>query len=55
MKAEDECTGSAPVKLDIKFTNEGACWHYGYTKLYTVIFSAIDKCGNPSNTSSTSE
>ena len=48
MKANDLCNGPLKVKKEIRVTHADACWLYGYTKLYEVIFSAQDECNNRS-------
>jgi len=48
MKANDVCNGAVKVQKEIRLTNADACWLYGYTKLYEVIFSAQDECNNRS-------
>jgi hypothetical protein len=48
MTAVDACSGNAAVWMDVKLSNQDACWNYGYLKLYTVTFNAVDDHGNPS-------
>jgi len=42
----DGCSAATSMGFDIKESNENACWLYGYSKLYTITYSAMDACQN---------
>lgn len=46
--AADGCSSATTIGFDISESNQDACWLYGYSKQYTVSFTATDDCGNQS-------
>lgn len=46
IKGVDACSGNTTIDLQVNEENQDACWLYGYSKQYNVVFSATDDCGN---------
>ncbi len=46
ISAVDLCSSNPKLGLKITEENQDACWLYGYSKQYTVLFTATDACGN---------
>ena len=44
----DGCSDATAMGFQVTESNQDACWLYGYSKLYTVSFTATDDCGNQS-------
>mgnify|MGYP002136418057 FL=1 len=48
IKGVDACSSNPTINLQVTEENQDACWLYGYSKQYNVLFTATDACGNTS-------